>query len=197
MLRRLGSDSAAVRMFAARSLGRSRANEAVSALIGLLTDDSADVRRTAAHALGRIRERRALAPLVAVLRDPDSQVRARAAEALGRLGDVDAVGPLTSLANKDANETVRWYAVRGLGEMREWRPVIPRFADEDRGVRREAVVVVGRFGDDDAIEPLQEALQQENDRGLRNVVMRSLRSVEARQDAPHAELPANRIAEDV
>ncbi len=128
-----------------------------------LSDSDGGVRARSALALSRLRLMEAAGPLVDHLGDADSTVRAAAAAALGHFG---ALPPglsgraASSLARAlgDAGHEVRLSALRALGDLllnqaipaKELPlligPVLLRVDDENVGVRRAAVVALGRMG---------------------------------------------------
>lgn len=83
----LGAEDPAVRLEAARKLGR-LGEPAVAALISALAADPLPrTRAMAAYTLGYLGDRRAVPPLAAALGDPEPDVAYDAAAALLRLGD--------------------------------------------------------------------------------------------------------------
>jgi HEAT repeat protein len=127
-----------------------------------LLDGDGGVRARAAQALGRLRPMEAALSLVERLGDTDSAVRAAAAEALGHFGALPqglsrpAVAALKR-ALGDAGFEVRLDSLRALGQLLLVQaipaaeqaallgPVLLRVDDENVGVRRAAVAVLGRL----------------------------------------------------
>jgi aminopeptidase N len=109
----------AVRVAAARALGRMRRDDAREALLAALDDAHAKVRRAAAAALGEWRgDERAARALATRLQkgDPSVFVEAEAALALGRTRSPLALEILPSLLGKPAfQDILRTRAIEGLG----------------------------------------------------------------------------------
>ena len=102
---------------AARALGQLQAEEAVPALLCLLSDRFVRPRRAATVALGRIGSMDATGALVRTLeRDESDQVRAYAASSLGRIGDSESVPGLIK-ALQDPSHVVRVSAIEALGRI--------------------------------------------------------------------------------
>jgi HEAT repeat protein len=126
-----------VRQHAAWALGDIGEARAVEALISALEDGNWAVRNNAAYGLGQIGDARAVEVLIATLEDEDKDVRVTAREALEKIGS-PAVGPLIS-------------AIKA----------------ENTNVRINAVWVLGDIKDDQAVEPLIAALQDEDNEVVR------------------------------
>jgi aminopeptidase N len=109
----------AVRVAAARALGRMRRDDAREALLGAFDDAHAKVRRAAAAALGEWRgDERAARALATRLQkgDPSVFVEAEAALALGRTRSPLALEILPTLFGKPAfQDILRTRAIEGLG----------------------------------------------------------------------------------
>lgn len=119
--------SADVRWWAAYSLGylRSKARDAVPALIQALKDSAPKVRGQAIVALGWIgpTAEAAVAPLMELLKNENPSVRAEAARALGKIGGKarEAVPTLTTLLKSDKDERVREGAATALAALKGQR----------------------------------------------------------------------------
>ena len=85
LIYKLRNGETAVRIRAASSLGRARAQSAVKPLIASLSDSHYWVRRAAAKSLGQIRAKSAVPYLRRSLRDSDRWVAHSAANALRRI----------------------------------------------------------------------------------------------------------------
>jgi len=160
----------------------------VDALMTLLRDESSDLRVRAADLLGKARETRAIMPLVSALVDEDPSVRA-AAEI--NLKILDANWPNTEYAKgatssllptlKHKDELVRTKAadtLRLIGQTRAMNhylaaetgtksnTAVPVLANAlkatNRDLRQGAAEALGRTGDSSAIDPLVEALSDED-----------------------------------
>lgn len=123
-------------------------DQAVPALLVLLTHERPRARRSAAVALGRARASEAVEALTRAVDDADPSVREAAARSLVSIGS-EAFPGLAEAAEPSHDRAVRAIVMRGLGWMREERaiPVLERWAqDANESVRREAVTGLGRIG---------------------------------------------------
>jgi HEAT repeat protein len=159
LLRRLPARNRAVKLGIIEALGEIRDAKAVEPLIRHLGDPSVEVRWETALALGEIGDARAIAPLLPGLRDPDRYVRYGTALALRELGWVPADGRERALYLLGVQD---WDGLAALGP-----PAVPALElalkDRDRGVRVQAVEVLGRIGDTSAAQALMHALQDGDD----------------------------------
>lgn len=134
----------------------------------------------AAQALAVAAETTAFARLVPLLRHQDPEVRRVAAWALSATGPSAALGHLLRLARKDSDAGVRAGAV-GLLRAYPFARVISLLGQvaldttEERGVRSEAVTVLGDIGDDRAL-PALERVVADPDPGLRAAAATALAS---------------------
>ncbi len=137
---------------AAAAIGKTRAPWANAILLDALKHEHPKVRRAAAAALGSFRDRTTAKALIATSKDASYFVRASALLALGKTRDPLAFATLEeALQGHSWNATVQAGAVRGLAELAE-----PRATDtilwaceigRDEGLRRAAVVALGRQGE--------------------------------------------------
>jgi HEAT repeat protein len=106
------TETAEVRIRAARALGRIGARAAVGPLADCLSTGSADLRAVTARALGQIGSADAVAPLAACLQDRSHRVAANAAESLAAVGGpgLDALRSLLS----SPSERTSGYAAEAL-----------------------------------------------------------------------------------
>lgn len=123
-----GSDNAAVRREALRSLGKLRARASTDPqivlplLIGALEDPDPSVREIAVTYLGIVRDDpdRAVAGLIKALDDEEPQVRRGAAMALGEYGPrAEAAIPALRKAARDPDEDVQREAGRAIVQITE------------------------------------------------------------------------------
>ncbi len=154
--------------------------------IDLLKDPDWVVRREAVVTLGEMADERCVAPLSRALRDGDWQVREAAVEALASVGS-PAVETLVRLLRdwevrkaaiqalgkiKDERVLDPLVAQLRIDEFREdattalaevGKPAVPRviaaLKDKDEYVRKQAVIILGRIKDPEAIDSLIELLQ--------------------------------------
>ncbi len=104
----LADDGAAVRRWAAASLGSSKRPEAVAPLCDtVVSDSSVIVRRTAGDALSDLGDLAAIPAMCRALADRSPLVRWRAARYLNERGDASALGALDKLVEAEADFGVR------------------------------------------------------------------------------------------
>lgn len=154
--------------------------------IDLLKDPDWVVRREAVVTLGEMADERCVAPLAKALRDGDWQVREAAVEALANVGSpaveslvkllrdwevrkaaIQALGKikdervLDPLVTQLRIDEFREDATTALTEV--GKPAVPRLIvalkDKDEFVRKQAVIILGRIKDPEALDPLIELLQ--------------------------------------
>ncbi|MBU2547388.1 MAG: HEAT repeat domain-containing protein [Proteobacteria bacterium] len=143
LLSEIHDPNAETRMEAIGQLGRADHNRATDALTSLLNDKLPLIRAEAARALGTSPSHfMAVEPLTRALRDEEFQVRRNAAFSLGQL--------IGAQRNRRYSRTVA--------------ELIDRLKDESPPVREAAAYALGRIGDRKAIEPLIEALADEEAR---------------------------------
>ena len=149
---------------------------AAQCLIPALKHPDTAIRRKAATLLGKTGEAGAVELLVIALKDKHSRVRSRAAHALGRIGDSTAIAPLTA-AIKDAAPNVRINALHALGKFGESTAaaLTPALADPTASVRRHAIAVLEKTGNNEAIAKLEEMRKDESEDSVRRVANRVLR----------------------
>jgi HEAT repeat protein len=131
----LQSDDPTTRAAAAEALGRQRCVDAVDALILLLADAEPTVRQAALNALRRIRDERASLHILAMLNDEDTGIRRGASSWCMTLSGDQA------------------HLVETLVAM--------MLAENSRMSTREfAAMLLGKYGDERAVEPLHQLIQQ-------------------------------------
>ena len=139
----------------------------VEALLRDLVDDDAKVRADAVFDLGFVPAARSLQAVLGASRDGDERVRRLAAISLGRLGDEGALETLIEILGDPVPE-VRAAAAGALVQFRE--RAVPALLDEaSRPLAGsppslvpilEAVRLLGRIGDDRALDPLARVLRE-------------------------------------
>lgn len=115
--RALDDDAAVVRSVASVGLGELEAREVLPKLLVRVEDDDPHVRQMALAALGEIGDERALPRLRRALSDARPEVRYQAVIAVGRMAPVDGAATALAEAATDADESVRYIALR-VGEER-------------------------------------------------------------------------------
>jgi len=154
-----------VRRRAAEALGGKRDPRAVDALIEQLGSVIPGERALAAQLLGMIGDPRAVEPLIAAIRVPgeNDTVLGRASTALGKIGDPRAIEAL-AVVLRGATKRYQTEAAVALQEI--GTAAIPAVAallkDPAPEVRRRAVTTLARFPDEQVVEPLLSALQDED-----------------------------------
>lgn len=109
----LSHEKPAVRIAAARTLGRLGSPDTIPGLTRAIADDNREVRRAAVAALGEIRQPDATKVLIGGLHDDWWFVRADAAQALGKIRDPQAAEPLFETLS-DSDGSVRLAAENAL-----------------------------------------------------------------------------------
>ena len=145
-----------VRKIVSTALGK----QAVEPLLEILKSKSDFVRKQSAIALGELRDERAVKPLIQMLEDEQDYVRCGVSTALGNLGDERAVEPLIQLLEDEDNSE----------QSSATTPIrIAKPPDYKNEVRRIVATALGNLGDERAVEPLIQLLEDE-DISLRNKV---------------------------
>jgi HEAT repeat protein len=113
-------------------------------------------------------------------------------KALVKIGDGRAVGPLLHAQNISSID-VEWRLI-GFGE-NALGPLIAALDDEDSGVRLRAASVLGKIGDERAVEPLVAAMHAEKDHGRKLELRRILARLdwEPRTDAERIAVDLDRL----
>lgn len=152
-----------VRWKAASALGKINDKRAVDSLIKALSDENWAVRRNVIIALGKLGDERSFEPILNSLSDRDWHVRKYAAVALGKIGDERAINPLLNALN-DEDSDVRWKSIVALGDIGipAVEPLIKAFENKDWQIKSRAAEVLGKIGDERAVEPLIEALNRKD-----------------------------------
>lgn len=154
LLRKLRSESAEMRAYAAEGLGGVGDTHAVAPLITALTDNNSTVRRFAISSLGRIRDARAVDVLIPFLQDADADMRCAAVVALGELGLSEA-SPVRIIDS-----------------------LIASTLDTDRGVCSAAVVALGRIGDPQAVSALNALAETTDSEWIRRYISEALHQIQ-------------------
>ncbi|MEA2703787.1 MAG: hypothetical protein QOD63_1732 [Actinomycetota bacterium] len=156
----LDDRSLAVRLDAAKALGRLGQPSAVAPLLGAVKGRHPIPVDVVADAVEQIRE----CP-VSLLRqcilDPSASTRAVGAEILGRLHVLEAIGDLIDVLEGDPVPHVRVRAARALGRLESPRAIKPLLACLESGspsLRAETASALGRLGSPAAIPELRMTL---------------------------------------
>ena len=158
LLRKLRSDSAEIRAYAAEGLGGVGDVHAIVPLINALSDEDTAVRRFAISSLGHLRDERAINGLIPFLQDNEPDMRCTAVVALGELG-------LTE--ERITNPPVE--VIEAL---------IGSITDTDRSVCSAAVVALGRIGNPQAISALKELAETSDSEWVQRYISEALHQIE-------------------
>ena len=158
LLRKLKSESAEMRAYAAEGLGGVGDVHAVAPLINALTDNNSTVRRFAISSLGHIRDARAIDVLIPFLQDEEADMRCAAVVALGELGlsDERTSSPPVKVIEALINSTT----------------------DPDRAVCSAAVVALGRIGSPQAAAALNALAETTESEWIRRYISEALHQIE-------------------
>jgi HEAT repeat protein len=136
---------------------------AVELLFSALKDENYYMRESAARVLGEIGDTRAVEPLIASLKDENKIVRMAVSYSLGEIGDAGAAEPLCD-ALKDNDKLVREFSTNALVKIGE--PAVEllfaALKDQEKSVRELAAKALGEIGDPRAIDPLRDALNDDD-----------------------------------
>ena len=158
LLRKLRSESAEMRAYAAEGLGGVGNAHAVAPLINALTDNNSTVRRFAISSLGHIRDPRAIDVLIPFLQDEEADMRCAAVVALGELG-----------LSEERFSTPPVQIIEAL---------MSSIWDTDRAVCSAAVVALGRIGNPHAISALNELAEATESEWIRRYISEALHQIE-------------------
>jgi HEAT repeat protein len=140
--------------------------DGLKALYKELSNKNSDIRTGATTALGNLRAKWAIEGIIALLKDEKAEVRAAGGDALERIGDKSAIEPLIPLLSDNVAivRATAMSALAGLGA-REVTPriIIALTKDADWFVRNSAARALLHLGVTEAIEPLMQSLQDENE----------------------------------
>lgn len=158
LLRKLRSESAEMRAYAAEGLGGVGDAHAVPPLINALSDNNSTVRRFAISSLGKIRDDRAIDVLIPFLQDGEADMRCAAVVALGELG-----------LSEDRFSTPPVQIIEAL---------INSITDPDRAVCSAAVVALGRIGNLQAVSALNALAEATESEWIRRYISEALHQIE-------------------
>ena len=158
LLRKLQSESAEMRAYAAEGLGGVGDVHAVAPLINALSDNNSTVRRFAISSLGKIRDERAVGVLIPFLQDEEADMRCAAVVALGELGLDEERTSNPPVQIIEALTSSIW--------------------DTDRAVCSAAVVALGRIGNPQAISALNALAETTDSEWIRRYISEALHQIE-------------------
>jgi len=158
LLRKLRSESAEMRAYAAEGLGPVGYASAVEPLIRALADENPSVRRFAISSLGKIGDTRAVDVIIPFLQDEEVDMRCTTVVALGELGLHDKRESHSSQKVLDA--------------------LISSVTDTDRSVCSAAVVALGRIGNPQAISALNDLAESTESEWIRRYISEALHQID-------------------
>lgn len=147
----------------------------VNGLIKALKYNNPSVRKAAAEALGSLGDPRAADPLITALHDPDHDVHSCAQRALGNIKDPRVIIPLLNEL-----EEFSGIAKESLMKVRDvWtvEPFIAAIRDSNYYKAEFAVILLGRLGDQRAVDPLISLLQENFPNKLKAAVIETLEAL--------------------
>jgi len=169
---------------AVRSLGEIKNAAAIKPLRTLMTDPNPFVQETtqealskiglaawarygAVIALGNIGHGKAMPALIKALKDHSEFVRCEAARALAKVGDAASIPALIAVLEGDEDTVVRRESAAALRVLGEQSPVVAdafrqALSDPSWEVRAEAARALGRVDDEQSVEPLLAALEDDS-----------------------------------
>ncbi|HEX7664645.1 MAG TPA: HEAT repeat domain-containing protein, partial [Polyangiaceae bacterium] len=125
----LGDEAPAVRAAAAVALADLEAREALAKLLVAIEDPEGMVRQMAIVALGEIGDDRALPRLRRALGDERAEVRFQAIIAFARIAEADDAAEAIVKATNDADENVRYIALRSAEDRANDAALLAKVAD--------------------------------------------------------------------
>jgi beta-lactamase regulating signal transducer with metallopeptidase domain len=176
----LSDQDPGVRRYAAWAAGESESPAHVDELIEHLSDSDARVRAVSAWALGEIKDPRAIEALTALLADEDERVREMAALAIGEIEDPSGLAALRGAGPAAVSVDARAWAIAQIEHVEGYSEVfsgalshpdardadlphyLDQLADANPRVRALAAERLGILGASEAVEPLLDALEDED-----------------------------------
>jgi HEAT repeat protein len=137
---------------------------AVSYLIDILNGDDRFLRRLAAGMLGEIGDAQAIEPLIEILADEEGEkeeVPEAASWALAQMGADALPALMAALENLSDNSMKRAYCAEALGKIADPNSIssfVKLLDDSNAQVRIEALLALGKLGDNSAVPKIAERL---------------------------------------
>jgi HEAT repeat protein len=148
-----------IRSYAALSLANIKTAKVAKAVEELLEDPSREVVITACQVLGRLGKAESVPALIKLLSSESISFRNSAANALSQMGERAIIQ--LSVAMIDSRPYIRALITTILGNLGVHRAVkilVASLEDTDKGVRRAAIIALGRIGDGSSAEALTHML---------------------------------------
>ncbi|RMF89413.1 MAG: hypothetical protein D6736_08400 [Nitrospinota bacterium] len=152
-----------VREIAAEALLAIKSSRILQMLIAMLQEKDEGIRRCVVEVLSKADDPMVIDPLLTLLHDKDWWVRERAVIALGNIGDPRVIPSLISLSQ---DPEIRWVVAKALGNFQgpEVEDTLVALAqDEEKAVRREAAIALGKQKTERAVATLKALLGDEEE----------------------------------
>lgn len=180
------SNNPALRAAAITTLRYLNQIECCQPALALMSDSVAEVRRETVLTLGHLMDEEIISLLSqAITTDPDWQVRRNAAKALALHADPVAL-PAVGQALTDEHWQVRKFALQVLQKTPDPQflpDLIRALTDEYSDVRRDAAIALGNLGSLDALNALQQALD-DPDREVYIQTERAIQKIQTKFGSP-------------
>lgn len=125
-----------------------------------LEGNDPETKYLAVEAIGRIEGDRALNILIDILRFPDQQQRGMAIRSLGNPKNKKAIRPLLQYCGKNTTSSLDVLEALKRYQLPDMQSILSSYLkDEDRDVRRCAIIMLGEIGDEKAIKPLKKVTE--------------------------------------
>ncbi|WP_350333640.1 HEAT repeat domain-containing protein [Coralliovum pocilloporae] len=162
----VSSDYDIVRLKAVQALHQVQATDSADCLVEALRDDDEDVRIDAVSALADLGDEAVIPALLEnLVYDPCGEVKLACVKALGKLGGRDAIPYLRKLVtSRSDDDEMIWDEDEAY--QTEW--------DDWLDIQIAAIETLGRFGDEEAVEPIVLAVNDDEAQDLGPVAMEAL-----------------------
>ena len=150
LIKLLSNENSEIRKVSIAALGEIKSVLALEPLIKLLSNENSEITKASIAALGKIRSEKIVEPIIEIIDNQDKMTKIKCIEILSKIKSTKAVTKLVEvLSNKDENSEVRSWAAFALGEI----------------------------GDEKAVQPLANALMNENVMIVKNRSFWSLKKI--------------------
>ena len=167
----LESSDREIRMAAVEGLSLLGAKDSVTHLVKVLERSrDRDEQHMIGEALSRSEDEQAVDALLNLLKSRKISEQHIACNVLGEIGHRKSFGPLVERFLATKNRIVRKAAGEALvklGDMAAIQPLVSALTECDSQLRESAAVMLGKFGDRNAIEVLAECMDSDIDPGVR------------------------------
>ena len=186
----LEDESPDVRKSAVESLGQLNDRRAVIPILGLLADENIEVRNSAIQTLGILNDPEATPDLIHVLDTDGGRERISAVIALAGIGDPHAVDRLVECALHEKDHTVRkeaTLAVSRMGDYEIGERLIDALDHENSFSRENAIELLERRNDPEALEPLANIAINDSEPKIRSRATSAMGAIDASKAADFLE----------